>query len=280
MDVITRKLSLISLTERLRDEWKTIGFVPTMGALHAGHLSLVKKSKEENDITIASVFVNPTQFNDKDDLENYPRSPERDVALLKECGCDYAFLPGMEEIYPDEDTRTFSFGYAGSVMEGERRPGHFNGVAQVVSRLFDIVSPDRAYFGQKDFQQVVIIRQLVQQSRYNVKIVVCPTVRETDGLAMSSRNALLSTDQRASAPRIYQTLKRAAEMTASTGVQELKAWVTREIDESPYLKTDYFEIVDSVELRPVQSWQEAGEKIGCVAVHAGKVRLIDNIIIA
>jgi pantoate--beta-alanine ligase len=251
-----------------------------MGALHAGHLSLVKRARKENDVTIASVFVNPTQFNDKNDLENYPRSPEQDVALLEESGCDYAFLPGVEEIYPEEDKRVFDFGYAGSVMEGERRPGHFDGVARVVSKLFDIVNPDRAYFGQKDFQQVVIIRQLVQQLHYNVEIITCPIVRETDGLAMSSRNALLSAEQRACAPHVYQTLKRAAEMATSTSVEELKAWVTREIDTSPCLKTDYFEIVDSVGLRPVRSWQEEGEKVGCVAVHAGKIRLIDNIVIA
>jgi pantoate--beta-alanine ligase len=280
MDVITRKLSLISLTKRLKGEGKTIGFVPTMGALHAGHLSLVRSARSENDVVVASVFVNPTQFNDKDDLENYPRSPEQDVALLEESGCDYAFLPTVEDIYPEEDMRVFDFGYAGSVMEGERRPGHFNGVARVVSKLFDAVTPHRAYFGQKDFQQVVIIKQLVQQLHYDVEIVTCPIVREADGLAMSSRNALLSAELREKAPLIYRTLKEAAGMAASIGVEELKAWVRKKIDECPGLKTDYFEIVDSIGLRPVQSWQESGVKVGCVAVYAGKIRLIDNVVIA
>jgi pantoate--beta-alanine ligase len=279
MDVITKKMSLTSLTERLKSEGKRVGFVPTMGALHAGHISLVKACKQANDITIASIFVNPTQFNDKDDLARYPRSPEQDIALLKESGCDYAFIPSVEEIYPEEETRTFHFGYIENVMEGAKRPGHFNGVAQVVSRLFDIVSPHRAYFGQKDFQQVAIVRRLVQQLHYNIEIVTCPIVREPDGLAMSSRNLLLTPEQRANASHIYQTLQKSTRMIASFDVEELKAWVIQKINENPCLETDYFDIVDNIELRPVRSWQENNVKVGCVAVYAGKIRLIDNITI-
>jgi pantoate--beta-alanine ligase len=279
MDVITSKSSLTSLIERLKGEGKEIGFVPTMGALHAGHLSLVKASKQDNDITIASVFVNPTQFNDKEDLRRYPRTPEADRALLEGSGCDYTFMPSVEEMYPEEETRAFRFGYVETVMEGARRPGHFSGVAQIVSKLFDIVSPHRAYFGQKDFQQVAIIRQLVRQLHYTLKIITCPIVREPDGLAMSSRNALLDPAQRESAPRIYRALQKAVELAASLEVEEVKARVVQEINETPCLETDYFEIVDSVELRPVKSWRESGSKVACVAVYAGNVRLIDNIII-
>jgi pantoate--beta-alanine ligase len=186
----------------------------------------------------------------------------------------------VEEVYPEEDTRIFAFGHVGEVMEGSRRPGHFNGVAQVVSRLFDIVAPCRAYFGQKDFQQVAIIRQLVELLQYDVKIITCPIVREPDGLAMSSRNTLLEPRQRENVPLVYKTLQGAVELSHSLDVEEVRAWVVREINNNPYLKTDYFDIVDSVELRPVKSWQENGVKVGCVAVYAGNVRLIDNVIIA
>ena len=280
MDVITRNLSLISLTRRLKSEGKSVGFVPTMGALHAGHLSLVKASREANDVTIASVFVNPAQFNDRADLERYPRSPARDVELLLENGCDHAFLPPVEEIYPpgEERGREFDPGPAGQVMEGARRPGHFEGVTRVVSRLFDLVSPRRAYFGLKDFQQVVIVKSLARQFYRDVEIVACPIVREPDGLAMSSRNALLSPGERASAPRVYRTLLQASRLAGTLGVEELKRWVKREIDKDPLLETEYFEIVDGVEARPVLSWEEEGEKVGCVAVRAGNVRLIDNVI--
>jgi pantoate--beta-alanine ligase len=280
MEVITERLPLIALAERLKREGREIGFVPTMGALHEGHLSLVRRCRQENGVAVASVFVNPTQFNDEEDLRRYPRTPERDFELLEGCGCDYVFAPGVSEVYPEVDTRVFSFGYAEEVMEGARRPGHFNGVAQVVSKFFDMIGPRRAYFGQKDFQQVAIIRQLVERSGYDVEIVTCPIVREPDGLAMSSRNMLLPPACRKNVPHVFRTLQGAIELAHSLDVERVKEWTVGEIDRNPYLRTDYFEVVDSVGLHPVRSWNEEGVKIGCVAVFAGDVRLIDNVVIA
>ncbi len=194
------------LAEEKRDN-KQIGFVPTMGALHGGHLSLVKRCVEENDVCVVSVFVNPTQFNDKHDLETYPRTLDKDCALLEPAGCDYVFAPSVEEMYPEPDTRTFDFGIVSAVMEGARRPGHFNGVAQIVSKLFYVVEPDNAYFGEKDFQQIAVIRAMVKQLDISVKINACPILRESDGLALSSRNVRLTSEQRQKAPLIARTLK-------------------------------------------------------------------------
>jgi pantoate--beta-alanine ligase len=255
----------------------SIGFVPTMGALHEGHLSLVNRAGNENEIVVVSIFVNPTQFNDQNDLQRYPRTLDSDMEKLSQLKCEYVFAPSTEEVYPEPDTRRFDFGNIETVMEGRFRPGHFNGVTQVVSRLFDIVKPERAYFGLKDFQQLAVIKELVRQYNYPVTIIPCEIVRESDGLAMSSRNMLLSEDHRKAAPLIHQTLLKANELKGSKSVKDLKEMVVAEIQSNPLLKVEYFEIVDDTRLLPVNSWNEPTGKIGCVVVFAGKVRLIDNI---
>ncbi len=254
-----------------------VGFVPTMGALHAGHRSLVERARRENETVVVSVFVNPTQFNDPNDLHRYPRTPEADARLLEAAGADFVLMPSVEEIYPEPDTRQFDFGTVDKVMEGATRPGHFNGVAQVVSRLFGIVRPARAYFGEKDFQQIAVIRAMVGQLNLPVEIVECPIVRDTDGLALSSRNQLLDAAHRAAAPRIYATLRAAAEKSHSLSPAELKAWVTAEIDREPLLKTIYYQSVDALTMQEVAAWSDAPRIQGCIAVEAGPIRLIDNI---
>lgn len=254
-----------------------IGFVPTMGALHAGHRSLVERARRENATVVVSVFVNPTQFNDKNDLRHYPRTPEADARLLEEAGADFVLMPSVEEIYPEEDTRVFDFGQIDKVMEGATRPGHFNGVAQVVSRLFDIVRPARAYFGEKDFQQIAVIREMVRQLALSVQIVACPIVRGGDGLALSSRNTLLDAAHRAAAPDIYAALKAAVEMSHTLSPAELKARVTKEVERGGLLRVIYFQPVDAVTMQEVGAWSDAGHIQGCIAVQAGDIRLIDNI---
>ncbi|MEK7719649.1 MAG: pantoate--beta-alanine ligase [Bacteroidota bacterium] len=256
----------------------TIGFVPTMGALHLGHLSLVNRAGGENDRVVVSIFVNPTQFNDPSDLRNYPRTLDADIALLSTCRCDYVFAPSVEEIYPVPDTRKFDFGSLGLVMEGQFRPGHFKGVAQVVSKLFDLVKPDKAYFGLKDFQQYAIIKNMCAMLKLPIGIVACDIVREADGLAMSSRNALLTSDQRAIAPQIYSTLQNAMKEVGLFTPVEVKKHVTDRINSSGLLRVEYFEIVDELTLEAITSWDQKGTKVGCIAVFAGKVRLIDNIV--
>ena len=278
MKVITKKSELSSAIEALKKEGKTVGLVPTMGALHDGHVSLEKACHQNNDITVVSVFVNPTQFNDKEDLKRYPRTLDKDVALLEKNKCDYVFAPSVEEMYPEKDTRVFDFGHVGEVMEGVRRPGHFNGVGQIVSKLFDVVKPHCAYFGMKDFQQIAVIKNMVRQLRYDIEIVPCPIVREADGLAMSSRNTLLSPEHRANAPHIHKVLEQATRLTDKMSVEEVKKWVMEEINKNPYLETEYFEIVDDTELQSIRDWSEDNVKVGCVAVYAGPIRLIDNII--
>lgn len=253
-----------------------IGFVPTMGALHAGHRSLVERARQENTTVVVSVFVNPTQFNDPNDLRHYPRTPEADARLLEEAGADYVLMPSAEEIYPEPDTRQFDFGQIDKVMEGATRPGHFNGVAQVVSRLFDIVKPARAYFGEKDFQQIAVIRAMIAQLRLPVEIVECPIVRDKDGLALSSRNQLLDTAHRAAAPHIYATLRAAVERSHSLSPAELETWVIAQIELNPLLKTIYYHSVDATSLQKVADWSSPRIQ-GCIAVQAGSVRLIDNI---
>lgn len=255
-----------------------IGLIPTMGALHEGHLSLVKKAAGLCDIVVVSIFVNPTQFNDKHDLANYPRTLEQDMNLLSSVHCDYVFSPAVEEVYPVPDTRKFAFGNLERVMEGAFRPGHFNGVAQVVSRLFGIVLPDLAFFGRKDFQQLTIIKEMVRQMKYPVEIVPCDIVREKDGLAMSSRNRLLLPEHRDCAPMIYKTLKDAKDLAQVKSVAEVKEFVVNQLNANQLLRVEYFEIVDDITLMPVGRWSQEGTKVGCIAVYAGKIRLIDNII--
>ncbi|MBP1640226.1 MAG: pantothenate synthetase [Bacteroidetes bacterium] len=256
---------------------KTIGLVPTMGALHAGHASLVKKCASENDITVVSVFVNPTQFNDKNDLKNYPRTLEKDAELLQSVGCNLIFAPSEDEIYPEPDTRVFDFTPLDKVMEGKYRPGHFNGVAQIVSKLFDIVTPDRAYFGEKDFQQLAIIREMVKQLGLSLEIIACPIVREADGLALSSRNARLTDSQRKKAVTISKVLFESRNFAPSKPIAELTDWVIDNVNKESELRVEYFEIVDGNTLQAVSDWNQTDYIVGCITVFCGEVRLIDNI---
>jgi pantoate--beta-alanine ligase len=260
-----------------RKTGKTVGFVPTMGALHDGHLSLVKQCKKENDICVVSIFVNPTQFNDKNDLKTYPRTLDKDCKLLEQIRCDYVFAPSEEEMYPEQDTRVFDLGTVAAVMEGEKRPGHFNGVAQIVSKLFDIVMPDNAYFGEKDFQQIAVIREMVRQLDLPINIIACPVVREKDGLAMSSRNTRLTPEQRRIAPLIAQTLKESTTFAPSKSVEGIEDWVIHTLNHTSPLCVEYYTIIDGGTLQPIKNWNETNEPVGCIAVFCGDVRLIDNI---
>ncbi len=261
-----------------RAKGSKIGFVPTMGALHEGHLSLVDQAKLACDCVVVSIFVNPNQFNDPNDLVNYPRTMEADQLMLADRGCDFLFLPAVHEIYPTADTRQFDFGVLETVMEGAFRPGHFNGVAQVVSRLFSIVNPSSAFFGKKDFQQLAVVNALVRQLNVPIEIVACDIIRETDGLAMSSRNKLLTEHYRNVAPEIYKTLLEAQDRALLLSVAEVKEFVINQINRKALLKVEYFDIVNSSTLISVKSWDDPGIKVGCIAVYAGKVRLIDNLI--
>ncbi len=256
---------------------KSVGFVPTMGALHDGHISLVKRCVSENDLCVASVFVNPTQFNDKSDLERYPRTPEADQAMLEAAGCDIAFMPTVQEMYPEEDTRQFHFGSIETVMEGKYRPGHFNGVAQIVSKLFDAVLPHKAYFGEKDFQQVAIIREMVRQLNSPVEIIACPIIREESGLARSSRNTLLTEEQRKKAALIAQVLTKSTTFAQANTVAQTIQWVNEQFLHDEEFKMDYYEIVDGNTLQPISNWNDSDFVVGCIAIYLGKIRLIDNI---
>lgn len=260
-----------------RAEGKDVGLVPTMGALHDGHASLVKRSVEENGVTVVSVFVNPTQFNDKGDLERYPRTLDADCHLLEGLGVDYVFAPSVEEVYPEPDTRVFDFSPLDKVMEGVYRPGHFNGVAQIVSKLFMYVEPDRAYFGEKDFQQLAIIREMVRQLGLDLEIIGCPIVREADGLALSSRNALLTPEQRTTALAISKSLFASIDFAKSHSLEETKQMVESAVADTEGLELEYYEIVNGTTLQTVHSWDEADYIVGCITVYCGKVRLIDNI---
>ncbi|MBR5542340.1 MAG: pantoate--beta-alanine ligase [Bacteroides sp.] len=260
-----------------RKEGKKIGLVPTMGALHEGHASLVRRAVAENDVVVVSDFVNPTQFNDKNDLLKYPRTLEADCELLDKEGADYVFAPSVEEIYPEPDTRQFSYAPLDTVMEGKFRPGHFNGVCQVVSKLFMIVEPDTAYFGEKDFQQLAIIREMVKQMNFPLQIVGCPIIREVDGLALSSRNARLTVEQRQQALNISKILFLSKDFAASHTVEETQAFVEGAIAAAEGLELEYFELVDGTTLQKISSWGETDYAVGCITVFCGDVRLIDNI---
>ncbi len=263
----------------VRRQGKTVGLVPTMGALHDGHASLVRQSVQQNDVTVVSVFLNPTQFNDKGDLDRYPRTLDADCKLLEACGADYVFAPSVSEMYPTPDTRHFEFPPQSTVMEGAKRPGHFNGVCQVVSRLFYIMRPNRAYFGEKDWQQIAVVKRLVGFINMNIEIVECPIVRDEDGLAKSSRNSLLSADERAIAPNIYKVLKSSTNEAEKMSVQQLHDKVVADINAIEGLEVEYFDIVDGNTLLPVQSWDDTPYVVGCITVYCGKtpIRLIDHI---
>ncbi|MBQ6190483.1 MAG: pantoate--beta-alanine ligase [Bacteroidaceae bacterium] len=264
---------------KAREKGKTIGLVPTMGALHEGHASLVRRSVSENDVTVVSVFLNPTQFNDQTDLAKYPRTLEADCQLLEDCGANIVFAPSVEEVYPEPDTRHFSYPPTDSVMEGAFRPGHFNGVCQVVSKLFMMVEPDRAYFGEKDFQQIAVIRRMVDDLGFRLQIVPCPVVREATGLAMSSRNTLLTAEERQIAAHIYQTLKESKEWAKTMTVQEVHDRVVEQINAVPELEVQYYSIVDGLSLADVTDWKESDDIVGCITVFCGSqpIRLIDHI---
>lgn len=277
-----RIYTIAELQAELREARKagrTVGLVPTMGALHEGHASLVRRSVSENDTTVVSVFLNPTQFNDKTDLEKYPRTLEADCTLLEACGATVVFAPSVEEIYPEPDTRVFSYPPTDSVMEGAFRPGHFNGVCQIVSKLFMMVEPDRAYFGEKDFQQIAVIRRMVDDLGMKLEIVPCPVIREESGLAMSSRNTLLSAEERQIASHIYRTLAESRQWAKEDSVSSVHDRVVNTLNEVPGLEVQYYNIVDGKTLADVTSWDESNDIVGCITVFCGSqpIRLIDHI---
>lgn len=278
MKLISNKGGLQDELALLRQRGKTIGFVPTMGALHRGHTSLVERAIDENDACMVSIYVNPTQFNDKNDLDNYPRELERDLETLGRYDVDFVFAPGDKDMYPGGfKLKSYDFGQLSRTLEGEHRPGHFDGVATVVDRFLEMIQPDRAYFGEKDYQQLLIVRKLVELQNHKTKIIACPIVREGDGLAMSSRNQLLSPADRKFAAFIYQSLQQAKKLSSKIDVKSLKSWVEEQFRDNPALKLEYFEIVDARNLYPVPSLDEAESIRACVAVWAGHIRLIDNI---
>lgn len=278
MEIIRTKKNLSEITNKAKNEGKTVGLVPTMGALHAGHLSLIERARKECDFVAVSVFVNPTQFNNANDLVTYPRTEEADCKLLESAGVDVAFIPSVEEIYPEPDTRVFDLGEVANVMEGPMRPGHFNGVAQIVSKLFEMVNPDKAYFGEKDFQQIAVIRKMVEICGFNLEIVSCPIKREADGLALSSRNVRLTPEGRKTAPIIYKTLKDSVEYSQSHTLEETKNYVVNTLNATNGLDVEYYEIVDSISMQPVKDWKDTQNGVqGCITVYCGDVRLIDNI---
>jgi len=256
----------------------TIGLVPTMGALHAGHLSLIERARRENDTVVVSVFVNPTQFNNPTDLATYPRTEEADAALLSSAGVDYAFIPSVDEVYPEPDTRVFDLGPVAEVMEGAMRPGHFNGVAQVVSKLFRFTEPTRAYFGEKDFQQIAVIRRMAELEGFDsLEIIDCPIKREADGLALSSRNVRLTPEQRSIAPVIALTLRASLIKARTASLAETRQWVVDAINAYHFMQVEYYEIVDALTMQPITEWTDSTRPVGCITVFCGDVRLIDNI---
>lgn len=271
--------TISALRQALAAESHSVGLVPTMGALHAGHASLVKRSVAENDITVVSVFVNPTQFNDPTDLANYPRTLQADCRLLEQLGATYVFAPSAQEMYPEPDTRSFSYPPTDTVMEGAFRPGHFNGVCQIVSKLFEIVRPQRAYFGEKDFQQIAVIQRMVADKGYPLRIVPCPIIREADGLALSSRNSLLTPEERTTALHISQALRESLDYAREHSLEETRQWVIDQVNATPGLEVQYYEIVDGNSLQSLSAWTDSDYIVGCITVFCGQrpVRLIDNI---
>ena len=259
----------------------SVGLVPTMGALHEGHLSLVERAVKENEVCIVSVFVNPIQFNNPDDLKNYPRKEEEDLKKLAKAGVDAVFMPSIDEIYPEgpenSKRKEYDLGSVADVMEGKHRPGHFQGVAHIVNLLFNIVNPNRAYFGEKDFQQIAVIRRLVETEGLKVEIIACPIKRDEDGLALSSRNELLSAEHRKNAPEIHAALKYSVEYSKDHSVRATHDTVVERLDSIPGMKVEYFEIIDARTLMPVEEWEESPWIVGCITVYCGEVRLIDNI---
>lgn len=280
MLIFTKITELHGYLSQIRVRNKTVGFVPTMGALHDGHVSLIRYSKTACNYTICSVFVNPTQFNDKSDLERYPRMPEKDAALLESAYCDALFMPAVGEMYPQNENKTdFNFGYLDKILEGEHRPGHFNGVAQIVKRFFEIINPDKAFFGSKDYQQVMIVKALVKQMHSSIEIVACPILRESDGLAMSSRNTLLNPEERKTATIVPKLMKKAKELALTKGIETAKNFVTAELSSTANTKLDYFEICNADTLQVLSQLKPAEKSVAVIAVFVGKIRLIDNLLL-
>ena len=278
MKVIRTVEELKSVVGALKAEGKSVGLVPTMGALHDGHVSLMEKARGDNDVVVVSVFVNPTQFNNPDDLRTYPRTEEADCARMRDAGVDIAFIPSVEEIYPEPDNRVFDLGKVAEVMEGPMRPGHFNGVAQIVSKLFRMVEPTRAYFGEKDFQQIAVIRRMVEIEGFkNLEIVDCPIKREADGLALSSRNVRLTPHQREIAPNIHRIMVESLDKARDCSVEEVKRSVIDAVNAYPEMDVEYYEIVNAADMQPITDWSQATQAVGCITVYLGDVRLIDNI---
>lgn len=277
MQIVNTISQLQNILLQSKNEGKKVGLVPTMGALHDGHASLVRRSVTDNDVTVVSIFLNPTQFNDPKDLERYPRTLDCDCKILAQCGAQIVFAPSVAEMYPTPDTRSFSYPPTDTVMEGARRPGHFNGVCQIVSKLFQIVNPDRAYFGEKDFQQIAVIHRMVADLGFSVDIVPCPVVREESGLAMSSRNTLLSADEKAIAPNIFRILKESK--TLGMSLKDTESWVVSQINAIDGLDVEYYSIVDGKTLAELQEWTDSDDIVGCITVYCGKtpIRLIDHI---
>lgn len=278
MKVIRTVEELKSVVGALKAEGKSVGLVPTMGALHDGHVSLMEKARGDNDVVVVSVFVNPTQFNNPDDLRTYPRTEEADCARMRDAGVDIAFIPSVEEIYPEPDNRVFDLGKVAEVMEGAMRPGHFNGVAQIVSKLFRMVEPTRAYFGEKDFQQIAVIRRMVEIEGFkNLEIVDCPIKREADGLALSSRNVRLTPHQREIAPNIHRIMVESLDKARDCSVEEVKRSVIDAVNAYPEMDVEYYEIVNAADMQPITDWSQVSQAVGCITVYLGDVRLIDNI---
>ncbi|MEA3496782.1 MAG: pantoate--beta-alanine ligase [Bacteroidota bacterium] len=279
--VIKNKIEIQETVKLLKENGKVTGFVPTMGALHAGHISLIEKCKSENDITIASIFVNPAQFNEKKDFNKYPRTVDEDIKMLEKVGCDIVFVPKKNEIYPKGNIDLVKIDLSGldDKLEGKHRPGHFDGVVTIVKTLFDCIAPHRAYFGQKDFQQLLVIKRLVEKMNFNIEIVSCPIVRDKDGLAMSSRNRLLKIAERKIAPQIYESLKKAEKLLNYKFVDEIKILAKNYLEKNDFIEFEYFEIMDAEKFTQVKSVNQTKNIVICTAVRIGKIRLIDNIII-
>lgn len=279
MKIIRTLYDMTAYRVRQRDRQASVGFVPTMGALHEGHLSLVNQAVKENTVVVVSVFVNPIQFNNKEDFEKYPRTEEDDFKLLAAAGVDAVFAPSAEEMYPENNARPkeYNLGSVAEVMEGKYRPGHFQGVAKVLDILFRLVNPHRAYFGEKDFQQIAVVRNLVKSEGLDLEIVACPIKRASDGLALSSRNSRLTPELRQVAPEIYKTLQYSVEYSKDHSVRATHDTVVERLEAIPDMKVEYFEIVDARTLQPVEEWEESNWIVGCITVYCGDIRLIDNI---
>lgn len=279
MLVLNKIADVKQMIAEYKQQHKVVGFVPTMGALHQGHISLINQSKQHTDITVCSIFVNPTQFNNPEDLKHYPRTPEQDIKLLEEAGCDILYMPEVKDIYPENDTRKFNFGYLDSILEGATRPGHFNGVGQVVSILLEGVMPDKAFFGSKDYQQVMVVKSLVKQLSLPVEIIACPILREPDGLAMSSRNTRLTPEERIIAGMIPDIMQQANNILKQQGIEAAKKFVVDLVAKISIMKLDYFEVCDTETLESLTNYNPKNKAVSLIAVFVGNIRLIDNWII-